>query len=507
MAAIIGDLVPDLSRFHDMIVSPSSRHSQRQQQQQQQHRLQSKHSQHSQHSSPPPLRPSSRLRAPAALPPSRPDGVVGPKGGRRHSPGSAEFPSPPPSSSPPPPGAEDAEGASMASQTGAVASANNVGRQQQQPSPPSSQTQTFHYLPDSSLAPSPPSHVGCLSSPSSTQPQTSQAASSHQQTVVHVRDLAHMQKLADAKMLGARRHSASLADSASQIKYEISGMPIADVIEMVAALLTKITTTNDLQHDAMQRNAAHQQQANQPNDAASSMSPLSHSVLTFHGKNVPAITILSYLSRIHKYCPTTYEVFLSLLVYFDRMTERVNDMVMRSEQAGARVASQSQPTMSPNASQKDTAMHDDAHASDESNSDLADDDNNDDDDDMIASPTSSAERDAKSGVMPTTDDQSEAPNPATYFVVDSFNIHRLIISGVTCASKFFSDVFYTNSRYAKVGGLPLAELNHLEIQFLVLNDFRLAVPVEDLEAYATMLVEFYAREVMAPRSPSSLTDA
>ena len=40
--------------------------------------------------------------------------------------------------------------------------------------------------------------------------------------------------------------------------------------------------------------------------------------------------------------------------------------------------------------------------------------------------------------------------PATYFVVDSFNIHRLIIAGVTCASKFFSDVFYTNSRYAKV---------------------------------------------------------
>jgi PHO85 cyclin-6/7 len=50
---------------------------------------------------------------------------------------------------------------------------------------------------------------------------------------------------------------------------------------------------------------------------------------------------------------------------------------------------------------------------------------------------------------------------------------------------------------AQVGGLPLAELNHLELQFLVLNDFRLAVPVEDLEAYATMLVEFYAREVIS----------
>ncbi len=54
----------------------------------------------------------------------------------------------------------------------------------------------------------------------------------------------------------------------------------------------------------------------------------------------------------------------------------------------------------------------------------------------------------------------------------------------------------------QVGGLPLAELNHLELQFLHLNDFRLAVPVEDLEAYATMLVEFYAREVVAQRSRS-----
>jgi hypothetical protein len=43
----------------------------------------------------------------------------------------------------------------------------------------------------------------------------------------------------------------------------------------------------------------------------------------------------------------------------------------------------------------------------------------------------------------------------------------------------------------------LNELNHLELQFLLLNDFRLSVPVEELEAYGTMLVEFYAREIVA----------
>ena len=45
----------------------------------------------------------------------------------------------------------------------------------------------------------------------------------------------------------------------------------------------------------------------------------------------------------------------------------------------------------------------------------------------------------------------------------------------------------------------MAELNHLELQFLLLNDFRLSVPVEELEAYGTMLVEFYAREVVSQR--------
>jgi hypothetical protein len=63
---------------------------------------------------------------------------------------------------------------------------------------------------------------------------------------------------------------------------------------------------------------------------------------------------------------------------------------------------------------------------------------------------------------------------------------------------------YARARYhglnianiCQVGGLPLVELNHLELQFLLLNDFRLAVPLEEMEAYGTMLVEFYAREVV-----------
>lgn len=292
--------------------------------------------------------------------------------------------------------------------------------------------------------------------------------------MIHVRDLAHVKDLAASDLL------ASPSDAPNQqVKYDISAMPTYDVIEMVAALLTKITSTNDLQHDAMQRNVTHQQQANQSSDSpGGSINPMTHSVLAFHGKNVPAITISSYLSRIHKYCPTTFEVFLSLLVFFDRMTERVNDLVTKSEEARKSVRSETPG--------QDTAMRDRTAEPDESDSDLADDDDDDD-----------TSEESRRVITVPSPELTTANGPSTYFVVDSFNIHRLIIAGVTAASKFFSDVFYTNSRYAKVGGLPLAELNHLELQFLILNDFRLSIPVEELEAYATMLVEFYAREVVS----------
>ena len=54
---------------------------------------------------------------------------------------------------------------------------------------------------------------------------------------------------------------------------------------------------------------------------------------------------------------------------------------------------------------------------------------------------------------------SSASQASKLFAIDSFNVHRLVIAGVTVASKFFSDVFYTNSRYAKVSfSSPLFEL-------------------------------------------------
>lgn len=42
----------------------------------------------------------------------------------------------------------------------------------------------------------------------------------------------------------------------------------------------------------------------------------------------------------------------------------------------------------------------------------------------------------------------------------------------------------------QVGGLPQAELNQLELQFLLLNDFRLSIPTDEMQRYADQLIRF-----------------
>lgn len=169
-------------------------------------------------------------------------------------------------------------------------------------------------------------------------------------------------------------------------------------------------------------------------------------VLAFHGKNVPGISLHAYLTRVLKYCPVTSDVFLSLLVYFDRIAKKANNLRKKKECGEGFVAE---------------------------------------------------------GEPGGKDDDASAEQ---LFVMDSYNIHRLIISGITVSSKFFSDIFYKNLRYAKVGGLPLEELNYLELQFLLLLDFKLMISVEDLQNYGDLLLRFWKREQVANELASSTAD-
>lgn len=273
-----------------------------------------------------------------------------------------------------------------------------------------------------------------------------------------MRDLEHIQSFATEDMSAfseirdrSRSRSRGTDDSP---QYEISEMKVEHIIEMVAGLLTKITTTNDQQHEHLHR---------QPSslDSAIHLNPQTSSVVAFHGKNVPSITILSYLTRINKYCPTSYEVFLSLLVYFDRMTERVNAGPMQSlREANAQ-------SIEKNKSRRDS---DDSSASADSD-EMEGVVNTSSSGGQTATPPASGgmEKPIQPGVPGTPhskpqqpESPSDAPiidpyNLSHFFVVDSFNIHRLVIAGVTCASKFFSDIFYTNSRYAKVSKSSLID--------------------------------------------------
>lgn len=96
------------------------------------------------------------------------------------------------------------------------------------------------------------------------------------------------------------------------------------------------------------------------------------SLLSFHARHVPSISIEAYLLRILKYCPTTNEVFLSLLVYFDRMSR-------------------------------------------------------------LGTPA---------GIGGESVELGRGAGGGKGFAIDSFNVHRLVIAGVTVASKFFSGEWY-----------------------------------------------------------------
>lgn len=165
----------------------------------------------------------------------------------------------------------------------------------------------------------------------------------------------------------------------SRPSVDIHQYPAQDLLRLLASLLTQIAAANDNlpSESPSHSHSSHHTYPNLPElqqrpiwrsltNASRNALATPSSSLSFHARNIPTISLEAYLLRILKYCPTTNQVFLSLLVYFDRMARIATEATGRS------------------------------------------------------------------------------------FVIDSYNIHRLVIAGVTVASKFFSDVFYTNSRYAKV---------------------------------------------------------
>lgn len=75
------------------------------------------------------------------------------------------------------------------------------------------------------------------------------------------------------------------------------------------------------------------------------------------------------------------------------------------------------------------------------------------------------------------------------FTINTLTVHRFLITAATVAAKGLSDSFWNNSTYARVGGVRVAELKLLELEFLHRVDWKIVPDPEVLVAYYRGLVQ------------------
>lgn len=97
----------------------------------------------------------------------------------------------------------------------------------------------------------------------------------------------------------------------------------------------------------------------------------------------------------------------------------------------------------------------------------------------------------------------------TSFTVTTLTVHRFLITAATVAAKGLSDSFWNNSTYARVGGIKLAELGLLELDFLHRVDWRIVPTPEVLVTYYLGMVSRSDKYLLDkdPHEPPSTTVA
>jgi Cyclin len=78
------------------------------------------------------------------------------------------------------------------------------------------------------------------------------------------------------------------------------------------------------------------------------------------------------------------------------------------------------------------------------------------------------------------------------FLLTELNVHRVIITAILLAAKFFDDAYYNNAYYAKVGGVHTSEINGLESDFLFRINFSLYVTSDEFDKYRSGLLAHLA---------------
>ncbi|CAN6226941.1 unnamed protein product [Urochloa humidicola] len=85
------------------------------------------------------------------------------------------------------------------------------------------------------------------------------------------------------------------------------------------------------------------------------------------------------------------------------------------------------------------------------------------------------------------EEEGDAEEAAAVVGVDSYSVHRLLITAVMVATKFMDDKHYNNAYFARVGGVEVAEMNGLELELLFALRFRLNVTPDTFARYCAAL--------------------
>lgn len=84
-------------------------------------------------------------------------------------------------------------------------------------------------------------------------------------------------------------------------------------------------------------------------------------------------------------------------------------------------------------------------------------------------------------------------------LINSLNVHRLLVTSLLIASKMLDDVQYNNAFYARIGGVSNMELNRLELELLFLLDFEVMVSSPVFESYCWHLEKEMMRRDVTTR--------
>ncbi|KAG0351654.1 hypothetical protein BGZ54_003157, partial [Gamsiella multidivaricata] len=281
--------------------------------------------------------------------------------------------------------------------------------------------------------------------------------------------------------------------------FDVINHPVKDTLTIVSTLLSLLLHKNDSRYN-----------------------PLCDPITLFHSRAVPRISVEAYLTRILQYIPFTNEVLLNVLVYLDRIggLEGVHLHLSGKLSSTTTATSVSAPVTVSSASASFSAANEIssmASSSPKNNSDNGlpmiskrgreDKEERAEQVKRVRSTTSSpSSSSSSSSCSPSSSISTPVSTPAcspapegmpSYngFRINSFNIHRLLITCLMVAGKFTSDLFYSNARYAKVGGLSLPELNQLELEFLFTSKFELNVKVDELQRIGNALLRFRDRHM------------